>query len=197
MFVKLWIKTFLKRIYLKKKIKLVTIGNHVSLPFDIQVSGAKNCEIQDNVHIGTGAVFMATNAKITIKHNVVASHNLKIITGDHERRIGTFCNTITESTKNHSLNLDQPVVIESDVWIGINVVILKGVTIGRGATVSAGAVVNKSIPPYCICGGVPAKFIKFYWTIDQILEHEEKVYSFEERFTREQLNTIFSLYAKD
>lgn len=62
------------------------------------------------------------------------------------------------------------------VWIGCNVTLLVGVTIGRGSTVGAGAVVSKSMPSYCICGGVPAKFIKLYWTIDQILEHETKLY---------------------
>ena len=139
---------------------------------------------------------MASGASITIKHNVVASHNLKIITGDHERRVGVFCNTITSATKNYNLGLDQPVVIESDVWIGMNVVILKGVTIGRGSTVSAGAVVHRSMPPYCICGGVPAKVIKFYWTIDQILEHEAKLYLEEERYTRKQLEEIFAKYKR-
>ena len=171
--------------------KIGHIGNNVILPYDISVSGGRNISIENKVNIGTGAVFMATGAKIAIKHNVVASHNLKIITGDHERRVGTFCNAITESTENHNLGLDQPVVIEPDVWIGMNVVILKGVTIGRGATVSAGAVVNKSIPPYCICGGIPAKVIKFYWTIDRILEHETLLYPKEERYTREQLEEIF------
>ena len=139
---------------------------------------------------------MATNASITIKHNVVASENLKIITGDHERRVGLFSNTITEAIKNHDIGLDQPVVIESDVWIGMNVVILKGVTISRGSTVSAGAVVHRSMPPYCICGGVPAKVIKFYWTIDQILEHEAKLYPEGERYTREQLEEIVAKYQK-
>lgn len=170
------------------------IGANVALPFDIRVSGGKNIWIDNKVNIGTGAVFMATGATITIKHNVVASHNLKIITGDHERRVGTFCNTITDATKNRNLGLDQPVIIESDVWIGINVTILKGVTIGRGTTVCAGAVVNKSMPPYCICGGVPAKFIKFYWTIEQILEHEAKLYPIEERFSRDYLVDLFEKY---
>lgn len=71
---------------------------------------------------------------------------------------------------------------------------LSGVTIGRGTTVVAGAVVAKSMPPYCICGGVPAKFIKFYWTIDQILEHESKLYPEKERFTREQLEILFAKF---
>ena len=74
--------------------------------------------------------------------------------------------------------------------------LLSGVTIGRGTTVAAGAVVSKSMPPYCVCGGVPAKFIKFYWTIDQILEHEAKLYPEEERYTRIQLEEIYSQWQK-
>lgn len=68
-----------------------------------------------------------------------------------------------------------------DAYIGSNITILSGVTIGRGTTVAAGAIVAKSMPPYCICGGVPAKFIKFYWTIDQIIEHESMLYPEEKR----------------
>ena len=83
-------------------------------------------------------------------------------------------------------------MIKEDVWIGSNVTILSGVTIGRGATIAAGAVVNKSMPPYCICGGVPAKVIKRYWTIDQILEHEKILYGEKERHTREQLEMLLA-----
>lgn len=194
----MWVKSIIKKL-LNWKVyygvnKIGHVGETVSLPYDIRVSGGKNIWIDNKVNIGSGVVLMAKASTITIKHNVVASHNLKIITGDHERRVGTFCNMITESTKNHNLGLDKPVVIEPDVWIGMNVVILKGVTIGRGATISAGAVVHRSMPPYSICGGVPAKVIKFYWTIDQILEHESKLYSEEERYTREQLEEIFAKY---
>ena len=155
------------------KCKIGFLGENVNIPYGINISGGVNIFIQDNVSIGTGAVFMATNAGITIKHNVVASHNLKIITGDHERRVGTFCNTITEANKNHNLGLDQPVVIESDVWIGMNVTILKGVTVGRGSTICAGAVVHRPIPPYCICGGVPAKVIRYRASECKISEYTE------------------------
>jgi acetyltransferase-like isoleucine patch superfamily enzyme len=55
--------------------------------------------------------------------------------------------------------LIDPVVIEDDVWIGLNAVILQGVTIGRGTIVGAGAVVNKSIPAWSIAVGVPARVI--------------------------------------
>lgn len=64
-------------------------------------------------------------------------------------------------------------VIESDVWIGCNVTILKGVTIGRGSVIAAGAVVAKSCPPYSIVGGVPAKVIKERFTEEEIRKHED------------------------
>jgi acetyltransferase-like isoleucine patch superfamily enzyme len=52
-----------------------------------------------------------------------------------------------------------PVVIEDDVWIGLNAVVLQGVTIGRGAIIGAGAVVTRSVPAWSIAVGVPAKVV--------------------------------------
>ena len=46
-------------------------------------------------------------------------------------------------------------------------------------------------------GGQPARFIKFYWDIDQIIEHERQLYNEEERYTREQLENIFKQYPKE
>ena len=145
----------------------------------------KKVYIYDNVGIGANAHFSSPNAKIIIKGNCAIAENLSIYTGNHARIQGFFVTDINESNK--PKGLDKDVVIDKDVWIGANVTILAGVTIGRGATVAAGAVVNKNVPPYSIVGGVPAMVLKFYWSIDQILAHEAKLYPENERLTKEDL----------
>ena len=154
----------------------------------------KKVFIYDNVSIGPYAFFSAKNAKVVIKANCAIAEHLTIHTGNHARIIGRFVSDITEKDK--PKGYDHDVVIENDVWIGSNVTILAGVNIGRGSTVAAGAVVNKNVPPYCIVGGVPAKVIKFYWNIDEILEHETKLYPESERYSREELERLFNIYQR-
>lgn len=75
--------------------------------------------------------------------------------------------------------------------MGANVTILMGVKIGRGSIIAAGAVVNNSYPPYSIIGGVPAKFIKFRFTIKEILEHEQILYPQDKRLSIQELESNF------
>ena len=86
------------------------------------------------------------------------------------KRIQKSCFSRTCSTAYKNII---PCHIGNDVWIGYGAMIMAGVTIGDGAIVAAGAVVTKDVPPYSIVGGIPAKFIKFQWSIDEILKHEE------------------------
>jgi acetyltransferase-like isoleucine patch superfamily enzyme len=53
-----------------------------------------------------------------------------------------------------------PIVIEDDCWIASHSIVLAGVTIGRGSIVAAGSVVTKSVPPYSIVAGSPARVIR-------------------------------------
>lgn len=110
-----------------------------------------------------------------------------LIIGDHTRvglrntiigpvTIGSHVNlaqNITVTGLNHNFEdvytpIDEqgvntsPVVIEDDVWVGANAVILPGVTIGKHSVVAAGSVVSKSIPPYSVCAGIPARIMKQY-----------------------------------
>ncbi len=43
------------------------------------------------------------------------------------------------------------------------------------------------MPPYTVCVGVPAKPVKFKWSKQQILQHEEQLYPEEERFISDEL----------
>lgn len=53
----------------------------------------------------------------------------------------------------------EPVTIEDDVWIGSHCLIFKGVTIGHHSVVAAGSVVRRSVPPYSLVAGNPARRI--------------------------------------
>lgn len=169
--------------------KFAYIGDNVILTPPL-LGNLNNIYLHENIGIGHHAVLSTPNAKITIKGNCAIAEYLTIHTGDHARLVGKFVTDITEVNKPEGY--DNDVIIDKDVWIGANVTILRGVHVGRGATIAAGAVVNKDVPPYSIVGGVPAKVIKFYWTIDQIMDHERNLYSENERYSREELERIIN-----
>lgn len=170
------------------------IGKNVTISPPLAVSNIGNLYIGNNVGIGSNAHLSCLNAKCVIKGNAAIAEHFTVHTGNHVHVKGMFITDITEANK--PKGYDEDVVVEKDVWIGCNVTLLSGVTIGRGCTIAAGAVVAKSTPPYAVIGGVPAKFIKFKWTIDEILEHEAALYPEEERFSREELEEIFASYKK-
>jgi len=109
----------------------IIVGNRVFL--------GRGCEFNIRLHIEIGS------------DSLIAS-GCKFIDHDHEMTVG-------DVPMNKEACPEAAIVLEDDVWLGVNVVVLKGVTIGRGAVVGAGAVVTKSIPPYEIWAGIPARKI--------------------------------------
>lgn len=92
----------------------------------------------------------------------------RITIGDH---VTVGANTTIVDTDFHPLDPDErkshpaeaktaPILIEDDVFIGMNCLILKGVTIGKGSVIGAGSVVTKSIPPGVVAAGNPARVIR-------------------------------------
>ena len=63
-------------------------------------------------------------------------------------------------SKDWSVVNSKPIKVCDNAWIGMNVLVLKGVTIGEGAVVGAGSVVTKDVPPYTVVGGNPARVLK-------------------------------------
>lgn len=156
-------------------------------PSKSDFKGLYNLSIGDGSSIPKGSTFYCTEAPLNIGKKVIFGPNPTIITGDHRADIvGKFmldCN-------NKLPQNDMPVIIEDDVWAGANITILKGVTIGRGAIIAAGSVVTKSCPPYSIIGGIPAKIIKYRFTVDECIQHEKELYSQEERYSKDFLNKL-------
>lgn len=115
----------------------------------------------------------SASARIVIGDNVgmtgatiVAAELIQI--GD---RVQIGANTTIVDTDFHPLDAAQrqvdfqagkhaPVVIEEDVFIGMNSLVLKGVRIGAGAAIGAGSVVTKDVPARAVAAGNPAKVIR-------------------------------------
>ena len=53
------------------------------------------------------------------------------------------------------------VSIGNDVWIGMDAMVLSGVTVGDGAVIAAGAVCTKDVPPYAIVAGNPGRIVRY------------------------------------
>lgn len=188
--------TFLKGVYLLfrryiiMKSRFGKIGKNVMLDAPITIDNPANVFLEDNTHISSGSHISALNARFVMGRYSGAANNLSVRTGNHMMIVGRFYRTITDKEK--APEYDKDVIVKEDVWIGCNVTLLSGVTVGRGAIVAAGAVVNKDVPPYSIVGGVPARVLKFKWTIEQILKHEAILYSKSERYTRAELESFMN-----
>lgn len=86
-------------------------------------------------------------------------------------RVTMGCNSIVTDTDFHPLNAaerradflageSKPVIIEDDVFIGMNALILKGVRLGAGCVVGAGSVVTRAVPPGTVVAGNPARVVR-------------------------------------
>lgn len=171
------IRFALKRIYNKfytnrYRKRFGSCGENVSFsPWD-SYFWYPNIFIGNHVDIGYDADFIASRSKIIIGDHVVFGPKVSIRGGDHRTDVvGKYVDEVSDDMKLEEN--DQNVVFEGDNWIGMNVTILKGVTIGHGCIVAAGAVVTKSMPPYTIVGGVPAKVLKMRFSEEEIKEHEK------------------------
>ena len=168
---------FLRRCYdflfedLFKYKGLGACGKNVVIPDGFKIFGKSNLYLGDDVSLGVNNVFMCTRAQIRIGSHVMFGPGATIITGNHRiNLIGKYMTELTDSDKEASD--DQPVILKGDNWVGANVTILKGVTVGKGAVVAAGAVVTSDVPDYSICGGVPAKLVRYRFSKNEIEQHE-------------------------
>jgi acetyltransferase-like isoleucine patch superfamily enzyme len=147
--------------------RAVVLGNHVSCYAGVSFSLGENgsCTVGDFTLLN-GALIMA-ESKIEIGSHCLISWNVGIADSDFhpvdaaQRRIDTLA--LAPFFKDRPARPSiaaAPVIIKDNVWIGMNAVILKGVTIGENSIVAAGAVVSKSVPPNVVVAGNPAVIVK-------------------------------------
>ena len=108
---------------------------------------AENAEIEIGSNCGFSGTVVGCAARIVFGNNVRCGANTLITDTDWH-------------TDDSRTGPDAPVIIEKNVWLGLNVTILKGVTIGENTFVATGSVVTRSLPPDIVAGGIPAKVLK-------------------------------------
>jgi acetyltransferase-like isoleucine patch superfamily enzyme len=151
--------------------------------------------VGEDVSLGISPIILASRSHVRIGNHVMFGPEVIIVGGNHRvDLVGRYMKSVTDAEKRPEDDLG--VVIEDDVWIGARAIILHGVIIGRGAIVAAGAVVTKSVPPYAIVGGNPARVLRFRWDVDTILAHEEELYPPEKRLTRGELQQVEHLSSR-
>lgn len=130
----------------------VTIGNRCYIGAGNSMIARNNIIIGDDVTMAWGITLYTHNSHSLDWHDRVDD----IATINENLQKGLKM----EANKNWKVVKEAPIVIKDKVWIGMNVIVLKGVTIGEGAVVGAGAVVTKDVPAWSVVGGNPAKVVK-------------------------------------
>lgn len=112
--------------------------------------GESSLHIGRNTFIQSGCVLNAFVSNIIIGSNCMIAAGCRFMPYQHG-----FADP-GRPMQEQPLTSKGNIVLEDDVWLGVNVSVTDGVTIGQGAIVGAGSVVTRDVPPYTIAAGVPA-----------------------------------------
>ena len=134
----------------------ITLGNGVWINervyLDTENADTGYIKIEEKVYIGTGTTLFGHNG-LEIGDNVLLAQNITLTPYSH---IFTDPDSNIITQGGHS----EKVTIGRDSYVGMGVDIMYSGNIGEGSVVGAGSVVVKSIPPYSVAVGNPAKVIK-------------------------------------
>lgn len=145
------------RIKRKKLLKKMKCGVNVYIDPSVEIYSPENMKIGNDVHIQFGCKFFAdAGGGITIGDGCIFAHEVQVMTRNHN-----YDSDDLQMIPYDSRYIEKPVTIGEYCWVGGRVTILPGVSVGKGAVLAAGAVVTKDVPDYAVCGGNPAKIIKF------------------------------------
>lgn len=126
-------------------------GTGVNVKQHAYFGDGSTLEVGNRAQIGANS---RIDHDVSIGDDVVMGPDVAIMTASHE-----FENPSIPINQQGS-TIRRPVRIGRDVWLGTRVVVLPGVEIGEGSVIGAGSVVAKSIPPFSVAVGVPAKVVR-------------------------------------
>ncbi len=122
----------------------------IRFKFDGPWAPGPSIDVGNKTFLGNNVEFNA-QGKVTIGERCLVGAGCRFIDHDH----GIEANA---PMGDQSCDIS-PIQLEDEVWLGANVIVLKGVTIGKGAVIGAGAVVRENVPEGEIWAGVPARKI--------------------------------------
>ena len=131
-----------------------TVGRYSTIrPTNVLLDEAgEGLKVGNNSNIGAYS-YIGCSGYIEIGNNVMMGPRVNLMSENHN------FSELNSSIKSQGIARSF-ILIEDNVWIGVNSTILPGVTIGSGSIIAAGAVVTKDVPKNTIVGGIPAKIIR-------------------------------------
>lgn len=152
------IRLLIRKIALAKfKRRASSIGRGTTIDKTVQLHpGEAQIKIGCNCFIAQGCIFSIRKAGLVIGDSVMIGPRCMLFDWTH--LIDPKSIDLRENA--NQLISNGPVTIVKGVWIEAGSIILSGVEISEGAVVGAGSVVTKSVPPYSVVAGNPAKLIR-------------------------------------
>lgn len=149
-------------IFDRKPLSWISLGNNCTIRSDSTTNLARKKKSIIRTYKSNAIIIIGDN--VGINGSVIAAAE-KIIIGK-DVLIGYNCyicdtsNHVIDPTERHTGNPEtRPIYIGDNVWLGLNVVVLSGVTIGENSIIGANSLVLSNIPPNVIALGNPCKVV--------------------------------------
>lgn len=172
-----WLKIsrdmYIKLVYFRK----YAIGKNFHAGRGVFLWAKNKITIGDNFYMGKYSII---ECDTQIGNNVIFANHVSLI-GRYDHHYQQLGIPIRLSSQIRDEDYDwrginERIIIEDDIWIGLGAIVLSGVIIGKGSIIAAGSVVTKDVESYSIYGGNPAKKIRNRFDSEDHLNEHLRLY---------------------
>lgn len=155
---------------------VISEGANIIVPEAATFVLGEHCYVGRYAEIGPGACISIGSdtsiqdrcilvGDVTVGRHCLVSLNVLISSGRHYFDLRPTWlirdqDRLAASDRELAAQHSRPVRVDDDCWLGMNSVIMPGVTVGKGAVIGAGSIVTRDVPPYTVVAGSPAREIK-------------------------------------